>query len=123
PCRLAEAERSAASDGGVDREVHVRRDVGAERPRRDPDPRRLRLPSRLPGRTGLAGREARLDRRRHVGDPEAHHQPPVAGVGAIAVHELLEPYAGYVGTWRGEGVGGYPSLDTDFRYGEEIVIA
>jgi hypothetical protein len=40
-----------------------------------------------------------------------------------AVHPLLEPYAAFVGTWRGEGVGGYPTLDADFRYGEEIVIA
>jgi len=39
------------------------------------------------------------------------------------MHELLEPFAAFVGTWRGEGVGGYPSLDADFRYGEEIVIA
>jgi hypothetical protein len=39
------------------------------------------------------------------------------------VHPLVEPYAAYLGTWRGEGVGGYPTLDTDFRYGEEIVIA
>lgn len=34
-----------------------------------------------------------------------------------------EPFRAFVGTWRGEGVGGYPSLDADFRYGEEIVIA
>jgi len=39
------------------------------------------------------------------------------------MHELLEPFAAFVGTWRGEGVGGYPSLDADFRFGEEIVIA
>lgn len=39
------------------------------------------------------------------------------------MHPMLEPFAAYVGTWRGEGVGGYPSLGADFRYGEEIVIA
>jgi hypothetical protein len=39
------------------------------------------------------------------------------------VHPLLEPFATFIGTWRGEGVGGYPSLDADFRYGEQIVIA
>lgn len=39
------------------------------------------------------------------------------------MHELLQPFAAFVGTWRGEGVGGYPTLETDFRYGEEIVIA
>jgi len=39
------------------------------------------------------------------------------------MHPLLEPFAAFVGTWRGEGVGGYPTLDADFRYGEQIVIA
>lgn len=39
------------------------------------------------------------------------------------MHPLLEPFAAFIGTWRGEGVGGYPTLDADFRYGEEIVIA
>lgn len=39
------------------------------------------------------------------------------------MHALLEPFAAFIGTWRGEGVGGYPSLDADFRYGEQIVIA
>ena len=39
------------------------------------------------------------------------------------MHELLEPFAAFVGTWRGEGVGGYPSIDADFRFGEQIVIA
>jgi hypothetical protein len=39
------------------------------------------------------------------------------------VHPLLEPFAAFIGTWRGEGVGGYPSLGADFQYGEQIVIA
>jgi hypothetical protein len=39
------------------------------------------------------------------------------------VHPLLEPFAAFVGTWRGEGVGGYPTLGADFRFGEQIVIA
>ena len=34
--------------------------------------------------------------------------------------ELVRPFAWLLGTWRGEGVGGYPSLEKDFRYGEEI---
>jgi len=39
------------------------------------------------------------------------------------VHELLAPFADFVGTWEGEGVGGYPTLDADFRFAERIVIA
>jgi hypothetical protein len=38
--------------------------------------------------------------------------------------ELVQPFAWLLGTWRGEGVGGYPTLDAeDFRYGEEITFA
>jgi hypothetical protein len=39
------------------------------------------------------------------------------------VHPLIEPFADFIGTWRGEGVGGYPTLGDDFRYGEQVVIA
>jgi hypothetical protein len=35
------------------------------------------------------------------------------------VHEAVEPIAFLLGTWRGEGLGGYPTLE-DFRYGEEV---
>ncbi len=34
------------------------------------------------------------------------------------LHELCRPIAWLLGTWRGEGVGGYPTMD-GFRYGEE----
>lgn len=27
------------------------------------------------------------------------------------------------GTWRGEGVGGYPTIESDFRFGQEITFA
>ena len=36
-------------------------------------------------------------------------------------HEgLVAPNEFLLGTWRGEGVGGYPSLEADFAFGEEI---
>lgn len=34
--------------------------------------------------------------------------------------EPVRPFAWLLGTWRGEGVGGYPTLEADFRYGEEV---
>ena len=37
--------------------------------------------------------------------------------------ELVQPFAWLIGTWRGEGVGGYPTLEQDFRFGEEITFA
>jgi hypothetical protein len=37
--------------------------------------------------------------------------------------EAVRPFAWLIGTWRGEGVGGYPTIDGgDFAYGEQIVI-
>lgn len=34
--------------------------------------------------------------------------------------EPVRPFAFLLGTWRGEGVGGYSTIDPDFRYGEEV---
>jgi hypothetical protein len=34
--------------------------------------------------------------------------------------EAVRPFAWLIGTWRGEGVGGYPTIAEDFRYGEQI---
>jgi hypothetical protein len=42
-------------------------------------------------------------------DPQA--PPPL--------HPELEPLAGLLGTWRGEGAGEYPTI-SPFRYGEEV---
>ena len=36
-----------------------------------------------------------------------------------SLHALCEPVAFLLGTWRGEGHGGYPGM-TPFRYGEEM---
>ena len=34
--------------------------------------------------------------------------------------EVVRPFAWLLGTWRGDGVGGYPSLEADFRFSQEI---
>jgi hypothetical protein len=34
--------------------------------------------------------------------------------------DAVRPFAWLIGTWRGEGVGGYPTIEPDFRYGEQI---
>ena len=38
------------------------------------------------------------------------------------LHERLAPLAFLVGTWRGVGVGGYPTID-EFRYEQEVVFS
>ncbi|MGW0424461.1 FABP family protein [Streptomyces sp. NPDC003015] len=35
-------------------------------------------------------------------------------------HPLLEPVLGFLGVWRGRGLGGYPTLDGDFVYAQEV---
>ncbi|MFJ4716432.1 FABP family protein [Streptomyces sp. NPDC088785] len=35
-------------------------------------------------------------------------------------HPLLAPVLGLLGTWRGRGRGGYPTLDGDFTYAQEV---
>ena len=37
-----------------------------------------------------------------------------------ALHPALEPFAFLLGTWRGVGVGGYPTI-ASFRFGQEVV--
>jgi hypothetical protein len=36
-----------------------------------------------------------------------------------ALHPNVEPLAAFIGTWRGEGAGDYPTIDA-FAYGEEL---
>jgi hypothetical protein len=42
---------------------------------------------------------------------------------ASELPELVRPFAFLLGTWRGEGVGGYPTLAADFGFGEQITFA
>ncbi|NEB78960.1 FABP family protein [Streptomyces sp. SID14478] len=39
---------------------------------------------------------------------------------APAPHELLTPVLGLLGTWHGRGRGGYPTLDGEFTYAQEV---
>ncbi|MFF4062186.1 FABP family protein [Streptomyces sp. NPDC001668] len=39
---------------------------------------------------------------------------------APAPHALLGPVLGFLGVWRGRGRGGYPTLDGDFAYAQEV---
>jgi len=43
----------------------------------------------------------------------------VGSAGLVDLHPSLLPLAFLVGTWRGEGVGGYTGIES-FRYGQEI---
>ena len=40
----------------------------------------------------------------------------------IPMHSALEPIAFLLGTWRGEGEGAYPTIES-FRYGEEVTFS
>ncbi|MGW7352899.1 FABP family protein [Streptomyces sp. NPDC054784] len=41
--------------------------------------------------------------------------------GTPAPHPLVAPLAALLGTWRGRGSGGYPTLDGEFDYEQEVV--
>ncbi|MGW3689493.1 FABP family protein [Streptomyces sp. NPDC005146] len=40
-----------------------------------------------------------------------------------APHALLSPVIGFLGTWRGRGRGGYPTLAGDFEYAQEVTFS
>ncbi|MFD0065388.1 FABP family protein [Streptomyces sp. NPDC056637] len=58
-------------------------------------------------------------------DPAPAHPYPdsTSPEEAPAPHPLLAPVLGLLGTWRGRGQGGYPTLEGDFTYGQEVVLS
>ncbi|WP_328908557.1 FABP family protein [Streptomyces sp. NBC_00234] len=42
---------------------------------------------------------------------------------APAPHPLLAPVLGLLGTWTGRGSGGYPTLDAEFAYAQEVTFS
>ncbi|HCA86020.1 MAG TPA: FABP family protein [Streptomyces sp.] len=42
---------------------------------------------------------------------------------APAPHPLLAPVIGFLGTWAGQGRGGYPTLAEDFAYAQEVTFS
>ncbi|XP_040997467.1 UPF0678 fatty acid-binding protein-like protein At1g79260 isoform X2 [Juglans microcarpa x Juglans regia] len=46
-------------------------------------------------------------------------QPPVPPADAAAVHPGIEPISYLLGTWKGQGEGGFPTINS-FSYGEEL---
>jgi hypothetical protein len=53
------------------------------------------------------------------GQPGAGGPPGPAATAALPQPPELAPVAAFIGTWRGEGHGTYPTI-ADFAYGEEI---
>jgi hypothetical protein len=60
-----------------------------------------------------------------VFDPAAQHPYPDSHrpEAPPAPHALLAPVLGLLGTWQGRGEGGYPTLDGDFAYGQEVTFS
>lgn len=58
-------------------------------------------------------------------DPAQQHPFPDAlhPDAAPAPHALLAPVSGLLGTWVGRGRGGYPTLDEEFTYAQEVTFS
>ncbi|MCF3137111.1 FABP family protein [Streptomyces olivochromogenes] len=58
-------------------------------------------------------------------DPAPEHPYPDAHRpdDAPTPHALLEPVLGFLGTWHGQGQGGYPTLAGDFTYAQEVTFS
>ena len=53
----------------------------------------------------------------------ANFDPPIVADDATPpLHEKLTPLAFLLGTWRGVGVGGYPTVES-FRFGQEVTFS
>ncbi|MFM9372300.1 FABP family protein [Streptomyces sp. Da 82-17] len=52
--------------------------------------------------------------------PEYPYAESLDAEGTPAPHPLLAPVLGLLGEWRGRGEGGYPTLDGDFSYAQEV---
>lgn len=50
--------------------------------------------------------------------PDTHHPDRTP-----APHALLSPVLALLGTWRGRGQGGYPTLAEDFTYAQEVTFS
>ncbi|WP_041938818.1 MULTISPECIES: FABP family protein [Frankia] len=57
-----------------------------------------------------------------AGRPRSETTTGTGGAGPADLHPSLLPLAFLVGTWRGEGVGGYEDIE-GFHYGQEITFA
>lgn len=60
-----------------------------------------------------------------MSDPAPLHPYPDAfrPDGTPAPHALLAPVLGLLGTWTGRGQGGYPTLEGEFAYAQEVTFS
>ncbi|MFJ9624136.1 FABP family protein [Streptomyces sp. NPDC101181] len=59
----------------------------------------------------------------HDPDPRLPFPDATGPDGSPAPHPLLAPVLGYLGTWTGRGSGGYPTLDEEFTYAQEVTFS
>ena len=74
----------------------------------------------LPGSPGLE-RERKRDGQ-NWGMDGSETSTPVRTSQPAAVHPAVEPLSYLLGSWRGQGEGGFPTI-TSFKYGEELHFA